>query len=147
MAAEFAVDVIEPGDPRVGFLVGLVIEAGAEDKAKDVAALVVRLKKIGIEAKPTELEKAPPRLKQPPPTSLVTDAVRRKALESLFAKIETHLKDPDLTKVESAEGYRRLETLRASKADVRTKSDLAWSLLESIERSLHTRTRETGEGD
>jgi hypothetical protein len=146
LAADHAVEALRPGDPRVTFLVGLVIEAGTADPPPSAKALLARLKKAGVEASEEDLARAPEPLKQPPAAAIVTDGERRKALERVLGAIEVHLKDTDLTPVEAAHFRGRLEGLRTSPADVRTKTEMAWALLDSIERSLYFRTRQTGEG-
>ncbi len=146
LAADHAVRVLKPGDPAVMILVGLVIEVGAGEPALDTKAVLVRLKKAGVEAGEADLAKAPEPLKEPPPSSIVTDGERHKALDRVYGAIETHLKDLDLTRVETAHYASRLESLRASPADVRSKADMAWLLLDAMERSLHFRAGQTGEG-
>ncbi|HEX9709323.1 MAG TPA: hypothetical protein VGB42_05085 [Candidatus Thermoplasmatota archaeon] len=146
LAADHAVKALRPGDPRVTFLVGLVIEAGAGDPPPDMKVLLVRLAKAGVKATEADLADAPPPLKEPPPSAIVTDEERRKALSRVFTAIEAHLKDTDLTPVETAHFRGRLEGLRTSAGDVRTKTEMAWALLDSMERSLYFRTRQTGEG-
>lgn len=147
LAADHAVKSLKPGDPRVTFLVGLVIEAGTGDPPPTPKSLLTRLRKSGVEATVRDLQEAPAPLDQPPSAAIVTDGERRKALERVYGAIEVHFKDPDLTPVETQHYRQRLERLRASKGDVRTKTEMAWALLDSVERTLHHRTRQTGAGD
>lgn len=146
LAADHAIDSLKPGDPRVTFLVGLVIEAGTGDPPPTPKGLLERLRKAGVEATAEQLQEAPAPLVQPPSAAVVTDGERAKALERVYGAVEAHLKDPDLTPVEAKHYRDRLERLRSTKADVRTKTEMAWSLLESVERLLYHRTRQTGAG-
>ncbi len=147
LAADHAVEALAPGDPRVTFLVGLVIEAGTGDTPPKMSTLLARLAKAGVKATAEDLAQAPAPLERPPSAALVTDSERQKALGRIYSAIEAHLKDPDLTPVEVANFRRRLDALRAAPGDVRTKTEMAWSLLEAVERLLYHRTRQTGAGD
>jgi hypothetical protein len=146
LGAAHAVESLKPGDPRVTFLVGLVIEAGTGDRPPKDSELVARLAKAGVKVTAADLKVAPAPLERPPSAALVTDGERRKALERIFSAIEVHLKDPDLTPVEAQHFRTRLDRLRAQQADVRTKTEMAWALLETVERALYHRTRQTGTG-
>jgi len=145
-AADFAMEHLKPGDPRVAHLVALVVEVAGSDATPKAEVILARLKRSGVEATAEELLQPPPRLERPPSATIIGDAEREKALARIFTAIESHLKDPDLSAVEKQSTTRRLEAIRASKEDVRTRTERAWSLLDFVERSLYLRSRETGDG-
>ncbi len=146
-AAEFATEELRPGDPRVAHLVQLVIDIGGADAPPKAEVVLARLKRAGVHATLEELQRAPAPLARPPSATIVGDAEREKALSRIFSAIESHLKDPDLNAMEKQNTTKRLESIRASKEDVRTRTERAWALLDFVERSLHLRSRETGTGD
>jgi hypothetical protein len=146
LAAEFATESLRPGDPRVAHLVALVIDLGGSDAPPKAEVVLARLKRAGVQATQEDMKRLPAPLTRPPSATIVGDAEREKALGRIFMAIESHLKDPDLSAVEKQNTTRRLEAIRASKEDVRTRTERAWSLLDFVERSLHLRSRETGDG-
>lgn len=146
VAAEFAVASLRPGDRAVQGLVELVIEVGGGEVAPPPEALLGRLRQVGWQGAATALDAAPPPLEGPPPRNIVSDKMRAEAFERILKATEVHLNDPDLSVPERNQLAGRLAEIRASKQDMRTRTERAWELLELVERNLYARTRETGEG-
>jgi hypothetical protein len=147
IAAEYAAGSLEPGAQGVAALVQLAIEVGGGEVAPSKEALLARLREVGWAGGPSALDAPPPPLEGPPPRNLVSDQRRKEALDRIFAECERHLRDSDLLAPQRLEYARRLAEVKAMQADLRTKTERAWALLEVLERNLYARTRETGVGD
>jgi hypothetical protein len=147
LAADFAVASLKPADPRVAALVSLVIEVGGGEVAPAPDAILKLLREAGWTGTARELEATPAPLAGPPPRNLVSDRMRKEALDRILAEAERHLRDPDLLTPQKLEFGRRLDEIRKAKDEIRTKTERAWELLEALERNLYARTRETGAGD
>jgi len=145
-AADFAVKNLNPGDRAVTPLMELVIEVGGGEVVPSKEALLARLRAVGWQGSPAELDKVPEPLEAPPTRSIVSDKLRQEAFERILAAVENHLHDQDLGVVEKKAIREKLAEVRSSKADIRTKTQRAWELLDWVERNLYMRTRETGVG-
>jgi hypothetical protein len=146
IAADHAAGHMQPSDRAVPSLVNLVIEVGGADTPPTKGALLKRLGEIGWQGSPEALDIAPAPLDGPPARTLVSDKMRKQALDKILAECERHLKDADLLAPQKAEYAKRLDEIRSAKGDIRTKTEQAWALLEVLERNLYARTRETGAG-
>jgi len=145
-AADFALENLKPGDRAVTALMELVIEVGGLDNVPAKEALLALLRAIGWKGPASDLDKEPEPLSSPPPRSIVNDKLREEAFERILTSVERHLSDPDLSVVEKNAMREKLAEIRASKSDIRTRTQRAWELLDWVERNLYLRTRETGVG-
>lgn len=145
-AADHASSHMKPDDKAVASLVNLVIEVGGAETAPSEDLLLKILREVGWAGSPEDLARIPPALTAPPPRTLVSDKMRKEALDQILGECERHLSDGDLLAPQKAEFGKRVAEIRQSKGDIRTKTERAWELLEVLERNLYARTRETGAG-
>jgi hypothetical protein len=147
LAADYAAANVQPGAVSVTALVQLAIEVGGGEVALSREALLARLREVGWAGAAAALDAPPPPLDGPPPRNLVSDQRRKEALDRILVECERHLRDPDLIAPKRHEYARRLAELKAVQADLRTKTERAWALLEVMERNFYARTHRPGQGD
>lgn len=138
-AADHAALDMTPGDDGVTALIQLVIEVGGGEKPVPREQLLGRLRQSGWVGDPTVLDKEPPPLVYPPPRNIVSDQLRSDALDKILSDIERHVKDPKMPPDQRQSYGLRLAELRASPADMRSKTERAWALLGVIERNREAR--------
>jgi hypothetical protein len=136
LAAEFAAARLEPGAPQVGGLVELAVEVGGGEVAPEEERLLARLRALGWQGPQSAIREAPPPLPGAPPRNLVSEKLRQQALENILREIEGRLANRALAIPRREELLRRITELRMGGADVRTKTERAWQLLEVVERNL-----------
>lgn len=140
-AADFAAASMRPGDAGVEALIRLVIEVGGGENAPSLELLLARLREVGWTGDAHQLEQAPPPLTGPPPRNLISDQMRRDAFDRIVGDIERRLADNEIPPDQRPAYAARLNQLRDSPGDIRSKTERAWALLAVLERNREARSR------